>query len=146
MLDFIDRWIIHLFTSLEDDDRLLPLRDWVDTGVEWLVTEQRDVFQAIKQPVAFLLDGLDDILIWIPELLIIGAIVGLAWWLGSRGLAVFSLLALLLIGSVGVWEETMTTLAMIATAVIICTILGVPLGIAAARSDAFDVSLRPVLD
>ncbi|KPP85968.1 MAG: glycine betaine/proline transport system permease protein [Rhodobacteraceae bacterium HLUCCO07] len=47
---------------------------------------------------------------------------------------------------IGVWSETMTTLAMILTAVVFCALVGVPLGIAAARSDRFAVILRPVLD
>ena len=70
----------------------------------------------------------------------------LAWWVASRGLALFTLLSLVFIDLIGVWSETMTTLAMILTAVIFCAVVGVPLGIAAARSDRFAGGLRPVLD
>ena len=40
----------------------------------------------------------------------------------------------------------MTTLAMIFTAVIFCMIIGIPLGIAASRSNIFETILRPILD
>ncbi len=44
------------------------------------------------------------------------------------------------------WDLTMETLGMIIVAVLICTVLGIPLGILAARVDAFWSRLRPVLD
>jgi glycine betaine/proline transport system permease protein len=51
-----------------------------------------------------------------------------------------------LIGLLGLWEETMITLAMVFCSVVFCTVVGIPLGIMAGRSDRFEASLRPVLD
>src|SRR3546814_1543332 len=45
-----------------------------------------------------------------------------------------------------VWPETMTTLAMVLTAVVFCALAGIPVGILAARSNGFAAALRPVLD
>ena len=47
---------------------------------------------------------------------------------------------------VDLWKETMTTLAMIFTAVIFCMLIGIPLGIAASRSNLFEAIMRPILD
>ena len=58
----------------------------------------------------------------------------------------FSSLALISIDLVDLWQEAMTTLAMIFTAVIFCMIIGIPLGIAASRSIFFEAILRPILD
>jgi glycine betaine/proline transport system permease protein len=50
------------------------------------------------------------------------------------------------IGLLGIWPETMTTLAMVFSSVVFCTIVGIPLGIWAGRSDRFEAILRPILD
>ena len=47
---------------------------------------------------------------------------------------------------IGLWPETMTTFAMIITSVLFCAMLGIPLGILAARSNMFWSVLRPMLD
>jgi glycine betaine/proline transport system permease protein len=52
----------------------------------------------------------------------------------------------LLVGFLGLWAETMTTLSMVLCAVVFCVIVGIPLGILAARSDRFADVIRPVLD
>ena len=55
-------------------------------------------------------------------------------------------MTLTFVGLLGLWAETMTTLAMVLSSVVFCAIVGVPLGIMAGRSDRFEASLRPVLD
>jgi glycine betaine/proline transport system permease protein len=44
------------------------------------------------------------------------------------------------------WDDTMVTLAMVLSSVLICAIIGIPLGIMAGRSDRFEMILRPFLD
>jgi glycine betaine/proline transport system permease protein len=70
----------------------------------------------------------------------------IAWLAAGRGVAIFTAISLVVLDMIGVWSETMTTLAMILTAVVFCALVGVPLGIAAARSDRFASVLRPILD
>ena len=60
--------------------------------------------------------------------------------------AVFTFLSLVFIDLLDIWEETMTTMAMIVTAVLFCCLIGIPLGIAASRNDVFEIILRPILD
>ena len=52
----------------------------------------------------------------------------------------------LLIGYLGLWEDTMITLAMVISSVFFCAIVGIPLGIMSGRSDRFELFLRPALD
>jgi glycine betaine/proline transport system permease protein len=73
-------------------------------------------------------------------------VVAVAWRYAGRGVAAFAFVSLIFIDLMELWPETMTTLAMIITAVLFCAIVGVPLGIAAARSDRFAAVLRPILD
>jgi len=61
-------------------------------------------------------------------------------------LGIFSVATMVFIGLLGLWGETMTTLAMVLSSVVFCTIAGVPLGIIAGRSDKFEAWIRPALD
>ena len=69
-----------------------------------------------------------------------------AWRLASIRVAIFSVAAMYFIGMLGLWELCMATLALIATAVLISIVLGIPIGILAARNDRIDNVVRPVLD
>lgn len=51
-----------------------------------------------------------------------------------------------MIGTFGLWEDMMTTIAIIVTAVIICLIIGIPFGIWMAFSKGFSQVMRPILD
>jgi len=124
----------------------VPMDDWVDTGVDWLVSNFRPAFQAIKWPVEKVLNGLDSLLQATPFVVFTVLVVLLAWRVAGRGVAIFTIVSFLVLDAVGVWSETMTTLAMILTAVVFCAVIGIPLGISAAASDRFASGLRPVLD
>jgi glycine betaine/proline transport system permease protein len=125
----------------------MPLDDWVEAVVkDWLVPNFRGIFQAIQWPVNKVLMGLESFLLAIPFPVFFVVAVLIAWRVAGRGVAIFTALSLLFIDVIAVWGETMTTLAMILTALVFCTAVGVPLGIVAARSDRFAAGLRPVLD
>ena len=53
----------------------------------------------------------------------------LAWWLAGRKMAIFSLLGLFFIYNVQLWEVTMETLSMVIASVLLCAVVGIPLGI-----------------
>lgn len=124
----------------------IGLEDWIDTAVDWLVSNFRAQFQIIKWPVEQTLDGIDALLQWMPPLLVILIIaVAALRWAGWR-VSLFSAVTLVFVGLLGMWSETMTTLAMVLSSVVFCTIVGVPLGIIASRSERFEQFLRPILD
>lgn len=128
------------------EDKVIPLDSWVSQAVDWLVENYRDFFQTIKWPVEQTLNGFDAGLNALHPLVVIGVIAFAAYRFNSKGLAVFSVISLVLIGLLGLWEDTMTTLAMVLSSVVFCALVGVPLGICAGRNDRFDTALRPVLD
>jgi glycine betaine/proline transport system permease protein len=135
------------------DKIVIPLDAWADSFIPWLATNFRDFFQMIKTPVEWTFDqmnsgmvGLTDGVGWI-------AIIAIAWRLAGWKVATFTAISMGLLGGwnpilphLDVWDETMTTLALIVTSVLISVIIGVPLGIAASKSDQFEFVLRPVLD
>jgi glycine betaine/proline transport system permease protein len=128
------------------EDAVIPLDEWVTQFVDWLVNNYRDVFQSLKWPVEATLNWFDAGLNWIHPLVVIAIITLAAWRFSGKGLAVFSAVTLTVVGLLGLWSETMTTLAMVLSSVVFCAIAGIPLGIWAGRSDRFEMGLRPVLD
>ncbi len=128
------------------EEKVIPLDSWVSQFVDWLVENYRDFFQSLKWPVDQTLNGLDMGLNWLHPLIIIALISFAAYRFSGKGLAIFSVVTLTLIGLLGLWEDTMTTLAMVLSSVVFCALVGIPLGIWAGRSDRFETALRPLLD
>ena len=79
-----------------------------------------------------------------PVLIGIGVVLGLS--AGGIRLGVGIGAALLAIGLLGMWEESMDTLSQVIVAVAVTLIIGVPLGILAAQRDRFQTALNPFLD
>ncbi len=128
------------------EDKVIPLDVWVSGFVEWLVENYREFFQIIKWPVEQTLTGLDTAFNAIHPVVIIVVMALIAWRFSGKALAVFAILSLIFIGLLGLWSDTMTTLAMVISSVIFCAMAGVPLGIAAGRNDKVEKLLRPFLD
>lgn len=128
------------------DESIIPLSEWISEGINWLVYNFRDFFQVIKIPVEVTLTSLTSGLNALPFYIPIILIALLAWKFSGKRLAIFSLLSFVLIACLGLWEATMTTLAMVIASVLFCAIIGVPLGVLAGRNALFESALRPVLD
>jgi glycine betaine/proline transport system permease protein len=125
----------------------VPLDDWVNWFVrDWLVPNFRPAFRAAQWPVIQVLDAFEALLQAVPFVIMLAILGILAWRMAGSGVATFTAISLAVLEMVGVWSETMTTLAMILTAVLFCAVIGIPLGVVAAGSDRFDRSIRPILD
>jgi glycine betaine/proline transport system permease protein len=135
-----------LFSGYEGGFYQLPLATWVSDGVDWLIINLAVVFDGIKIATAVVLNNLEKFLLWLPWWSVLALIMLLAWRLASSRVAIFSGAAMYFIGTLGLWDLSMSTLALIATAVLISVILGMPLGILCALSDRVDGIVRPVLD
>lgn len=128
------------------EDKVIPLDSWVTQFVDWLVEGYRWFFQALKLPVEYTLSGMEHGLSAVHPLIVIGVIALIAWRVSGIRLAIASAMTLIFIGLLGFWEDTIITFAMVFSSVVFCTIVGIPLGIGAGRSDRFEAILRPILD
>ncbi len=124
----------------------LPLEDWIQFAVEWMVANWRPFFQGVRWPIAETLDGLEDLLQATPFWLFIAVLAVLAWRSAGWRVALFSAASMVLIAWIDLWEQAMTTLAIVFTAVLFCLVVGIPLGIWAAGSNRAWSILRPILD
>ncbi len=128
------------------DQYRLPMDVWIRDGVNWLVMNARPFFLAAREPVAIMLNWFDEGLNAIPPLIFLAGAGALAWFSNGWKLAAGTVGGFLVIGFLGLWGMTMTTLAMTLTAVTFCILVGVPIGTFAAQSNRFERSLMPVLD
>lgn len=128
------------------DLAVLPIDEWVSDGVEWLGIHFRPMFMAMRWPVENLLAFNDYVLHAVPFPLMVILIALIAYRAASVGVALFSAMALVAIAALGVWDEAMTTLSLITTAIVICMIIGIPIGIFCARNERFWSVMRPILD
>ena len=132
------------------DEWEIPFGLWIEEIVFWLTTHIKGFLEAVKWPVDQLLELIIDNLLqdWLPwpVVLLLFFLLGVTTRNFLVGLG--SAAGLLVCGLLGneYWDLTMETIGMIIVAVIICTVIGIPLGILAARIDAFWSRLRPVLD
>jgi glycine betaine/proline transport system permease protein len=134
---------MNLFTF---EEQLIPLDSWVQTFVNWLVINYRDFFQGIKVPIELSLQALEWLFTTLPPVVVILLFTIAAWRFAGKGVAIFTLLSFFLVGYLGLWRDTMITIAMVVSSVFFCALIGIPLGIMSGRSDRFQSFLRPCLD
>ena len=128
-------------------DHKIPVGDASAVAIDWIKNNGGAFFGGISAGVRGIVQGVTTLLTVIPALVLIVVIAVLAWFLRrSIALAVFVALALLFILNQGYWPETLETLSLVTVAAFLSTVIGVPLGIAAAHRPGLYTVLRPVLD
>ncbi|BDG26941.1 proline/glycine betaine ABC transporter permease [Thermus thermophilus] len=125
----------------------IPLGEWVNVFITWLVRNYGDFFESLSNALLqFILafEGFFRSLSW-PWVAGVAALLG---WLFTR--RVFFALgmgfAVWLIEALGLWDKGMQTLALVLASVVISVVLGLPLGILMGRSDRFRGVMLPILD
>jgi len=124
----------------------IPLADWINVVVDWLTHNLAPFFDVITIGIREPLIKIEHFLWWMPWWAIIIIATGVAWRFAGRAVGIITFVGLLFIGAMGYWDETMTTLAIIITSVAVSVLIGVPIGIFAAKSNRFEAILRPILD
>ena len=126
---------------------LMEFRKSVDFAFRDFSRAYGDGIEAFFDPLLYFLVWLEKLLINSPWVIIIGIICGLTW-LASKNwkLVVGTAIAFFLIGYFGMWKDTMATVAIITVCVIICMLVGIPVGVLMARSDRTERTILPILD
>lgn len=125
----------------------LPLGNYIETFVDWLVDNGESFFDAISDSLEWMISLFTDALLWLNPIAFIILVVAIAlYFRRSVGLAVYAVAALMLIWNLGYWVETMQTLALVLYATLFCMLIGLPIGIYAAHHPTFYKILQPILD
>jgi glycine betaine/proline transport system permease protein len=128
------------------EDFRIPIGDWVERGVDWIQDNLTGVLDGISDGLTFVIDAFEDGLLALPPLALAAAIVALAAWRVGWRFGIFAALSMALIFGMQIWDETVSTLALVIGSSLLALIIGVPIGIAMARNDAVEMIVRPVLD
>lgn len=130
-----------------DEDFLRDLRKSVDGGFKSFVRTYGDQLDNALEPLQWFLNWLQALFVGAPWIVFLALLTTLVY-LASRSLKITlgTLLSMGVIGLVGLWEDTMVTLAMVTVCTLISIVIGLPIGILMARSDRMQSSVNPVLD
>ena len=120
--------------------------DTIDNVVTWITREGSWLFDGLSTGVTYALVWIENGLKWLPWPAVILGLALLSFAVGRWSLLAFTTVALLFVGFMGLWENTIDTIALMVVAVAIAIAVGLPLGILGARSRMADNLMRPILD
>jgi glycine betaine/proline transport system permease protein len=135
--------------SADSIDDLLPyvrIGDAFKVGVDWSRDHLSAVFDGIASAVDSLVEPLVDLLTAPPAIVMVLIFAGLGWWLRGWKFGLGTTLGLGLVAGLPIWDQTMSTLALVLVASGIALLLAVPLGIVISESRRASAVVRPVLD
>ncbi len=124
----------------------IPLAEWTQNGVDWVTTNFDWLFDPLTEVIDGFVGVLNFILMSPPPLVMVGILTVLAFLLAGWRVALFTVLGLVFIIGLGLWEEAMITLALVLAATVVCLIIGIPVGIVAAKNRGVEATVRPILD
>ncbi|MFC5386105.1 choline ABC transporter permease subunit [Aquamicrobium segne] len=125
----------------------IPVGQWGRSFFMFLTEHFEWFFDAIADGVAWGLQNLIDMLLWLPPMVVVLLIAALAWWLQrSWKLALAVAIGLAFIINQGMWKDTVETLVLVVGATAASMAIGVPIGIWAAHNERGYRFLQPILD
>ncbi len=134
-------WLNDLNTAVNASRSTSPLFLYVFDPIRVAIDTLVRLFQGlISQPV---FDRPAPLLGWLGVVAVFGF---LAWAFGNAKVAVLTLVGLVFIGLQGLWQESMDTLALTLAAVLVCLLIGIPLGVWAGLSNRVERVITPILD
>ena len=130
-----------------DNGFMRDFKRTVDTSFKAFVRAYGDILDQLVQPLQWFLNWLQDLFVsspWFVFLIVFTVVVHLTG--RDRRVTLGTVISMLVIGLVGLWEDTMVTLAMVTVCTIVAVVIGIPIGILMARSDRAQAFVNPILD
>lgn len=128
-------------------DLLGQMRREIDGAFRQFSREYGEVLEDAFEPLQAFLLASERLLTQSPWPLVLIAIAAVVWLASRKWVLVAGAMVLLgFIGVLGMWDDTMKTLAMIFVCTVLALVLGVPMGIAMSRWDRLQRIVNPALD
>ncbi|GAA6188828.1 proline/glycine betaine ABC transporter permease [Litorivita sp. NS0012-18] len=126
---------------------LRDLKKGIDASFREFSRAYGESLEAFFNPLLQFMIWFERLLLATPWPIILAVVAGFSY-LGSRSwkITVGAVLAFLAIGYLGMWEDTMATLAIVLVATMVCIAVGIPIGILMARYNRAQSLITPVLD
>ncbi|GAA4133274.1 ABC transporter permease [Aminobacter aganoensis] len=120
--------------------------DGVDSAVNYILDNFSPLLDLIAAVIGAVTNGIQTVLLATPMTLGIAIFVLLSLWRVGFGFALFTAASLWLVDHMGLWSAMMETLSLVLASTLVAMLIGLPLGIAMARSDRVAAIVRPILD
>ncbi len=126
---------------------LRDLKKGIDQSFRTFTRENGEAIENFFYPLKMFMVWFEKLLLGTPWPLMI-AVLCLLVWLGARSITMVigTAIALLVIGYLGMWEDTMRTLALVSVSTFVCIAIGIPVGILMSKSDRTQAVIVPILD
>ena len=119
---------------------------WVNDGEDYLKKNYRWITKIIANYIKEGYYFLEDFLIDSPWILITAILFLPCLIAGGLRLGLYSLFVVYFWGGVGMWNESLQTVALMGLSVLLCVFFGVVLGVLCSQSDRFENFMKPILD
>ncbi len=146
-ISFYDSYIVAIGSFPEAWN--FSIEEEIAAGVKSLTVNPTfiSITKAIRSTVViYLLKPLDIYLTFLPYWYTMTALIIISWISVGLRFAIISTLLLLFIGACNIWTEAMITLSSVLISVLLCFIIGVPIGILASYSKRFQSVNEVILD
>ena len=124
----------------------VPIADWTNSVVGWITETLEPITEPLDALIEGAVGGLAFALTYPPELVMIALLAAVAFLLAGWRVALFTALGLVLIISLDLWAEAMLTLSLVLASAVTALVIGIPIGIIAAKSRRVETVAMPVLD
>lgn len=125
---------------------MIKIGKYIEQFINWLTHNCGPFFKTVKIGVEAMVNSVQWLLTFTPFYVVIALLAILAWRRAGWGVGVMTLSGLGLIYGMGYWSQTMETLALILVSAVIALLIGIPLGIWAAKNKTAGKIMRPLMD
>jgi len=140
-------WLNEIANWISAREHRIPFGEYAKNAVDYLTTNYDTVFDSFTKIFEKIIEGTADLLIAIPALVLIVLTAALAYYLQrSWKLVIFAVMGLLLTLNFNLWSLTVQTFVLVIYSTLVSLLIGVPIGIVAARRPAFYQFISPILD
>ena len=124
----------------------LPLANEMNAGMDWFVAQTKPFFRLISLLMGYPMQAVADLLAWLPWSATTILLVMVAWRAGKLRLALFTGAALAYVLVMGLWSDTMNSLALVVVSVPLAVAVGFGLGVWGYLSPRVERVLTPLMD
>ncbi len=134
------------FPSL-DRETITSFKKSIDSTFREFAINWGDWFTELLSPIHWLLIHFEKLLIATPWYIFL-SLTSLLLWKATQNwkLILGFLISFILIGLVGMWDDTMRTLAIVVVSTLVCIVIGIPIGILMAKNNLAHRIILPILD
>ena len=134
------------FPSL-DRGTITSFKKSIDATFREFASNWGEWFTELLSPIHWLLIHFEKLLLATPWYIFLGLTSLLLWKVTQNWKLILGfLISFNLIGLVGMWDDTMRTLAIVVVSTLVCIVVGIPTGILMAKNNTAQRILLPILD